>query len=64
MKPLKLKCVLYSDDGKTWRCIRQFYVTDVISQNLLDQSFAGMVLERVDKLEENNDNKSTSGQQV
>jgi len=54
MKPMKLKCVLYTDDGKTWRCIRQFYVTDVVSQVLLDQSFAGMVLERIDKIEEEN----------
>ena len=53
MKPLKLKCVLYTDDGETFLCIRQFYVTDVASQNFREENFAGMKLKRVDKLEEN-----------
>jgi hypothetical protein len=53
MKPLKLKCVLYTDDGETFLCIRQFYVTDVATQVFREENFAGMKLKRVDKMEEN-----------
>ena len=55
MKPLKLKCVLFTDDGKTWHCIRQFYVEDVTSQELLNESFAGMKLQRIDTTEDKHD---------
>jgi len=56
MKPLKLKCVLYTDDGETFLRIRQFYVTDVASQEFREENYAGMKLKRVDKMEEKNDN--------
>ena len=35
MKPLKLKCVLYTDDGETFICIRKFHATDVSSTCLI-----------------------------
>lgn len=62
MTPLKLKCVLYTDDGETWICIRQFYVTDVSTQDFREESFAGMKLKRIDKMEEKNDYRANDGQ--
>jgi hypothetical protein len=62
MKPMKLKCVLYTDDGQIWICIRQFYVTDVSTQDFREESFAGMKLKRIDKTEENNEYCDNEGQ--
>ena len=56
MTPRKLKCVLYTTDGKTWDCIRQFYVEDVTRGELLNESFAGMKLQRIDTTEDKHDN--------
>ena len=55
MKPLKLKCALYTDDGETWICIRQFYASDVATNTIVDDQFAGMKLKRIDNMEERND---------
>ncbi len=57
MKPLKLKCVLYTDDGETWICIRQFYASDLATNVIIDDQFAGMKLKRVDKMEKTDDNE-------
>ena len=51
-KPLKLKCVLLTEDGQNWLVIRQFYVTDLATNNLLDEQFGGMRLKRIDKEDE------------
>lgn len=56
MKALKLKCVLYTDDGETWICIRQFYASDLATNVIIDDQFAGMKLKRVDKMEKTDDN--------
>ena len=40
--PLKLKAVLISDDGgKTWLCVRQYYLTDVTTNRFLDDLIQG-----------------------
>ena len=40
--PLKLKAVLISDDGgKTWLCVRQYYLTDVTANRFLSELMQG-----------------------
>ena len=40
--PLKLKAVLISDDGgKTWLCVRQYYLTDVTANRFLNELMQG-----------------------
>jgi hypothetical protein len=51
MKPLKLKCILLTEDGEKWLCIRQFYATDLITNEFLDVQFQGMKLQISDKQE-------------
>ena len=55
MKALKLKCVLLSEDGENWLVIRQFYASDLATNEFLDEQFQGMKLKIIDKLEEKND---------
>jgi hypothetical protein len=52
MKPLKLKCLLLSEDGQNWLVIRQFYATDLITNEFLDEQFQGMKLKKIDRMEE------------
>jgi hypothetical protein len=54
MKPLKLKCLLLSEDGENWLVIRQFYATDLITNEFLDEQFQGMKLKKIDRMEETN----------
>ncbi|HUU38932.1 MAG TPA: hypothetical protein VMW46_12115 [Candidatus Desulfaltia sp.] len=50
MKPLKLKCMLLSEDGETWIVIRQFYAVDLQSNTILDGlELAGMKLKTISK---------------
>lgn len=52
-KALKLKCVLFTEDGIEWVVIRQFYATDLYTNNLTDDQFAGMhLLKKIDKKDE------------
>jgi hypothetical protein len=53
MKPLKLKCMLLSEDGATWIVIRQYYASDLVTEQFLDEKFTGMKLIRIDKGDEN-----------
>jgi hypothetical protein len=64
MKPLKLKCVLYTDDGEIWICIRQFYASDLVTNVIVEDQFAGMKLKRIDKMEETNVNNINRTGQV
>jgi hypothetical protein len=50
MKPLKLKCMLLTEDGETWLVIRQFYAADLQSNAILDGvELAGMKLKTISK---------------
>lgn len=50
MKPLKLKCLLLSEDGENWIVIRQFYAVDLQSNSILDGlELAGMKLKTISK---------------
>jgi len=50
MKPLKLKCILLSEDGETWLVIRQFYAADLQTNTILDGlELAGMKLRTIVK---------------
>lgn len=40
--PLKLKSIMVSEDGgKTWLLVRQYYLTDVTTNNFLDDLLQG-----------------------
>lgn len=40
--PIKFKAVLVSDDGgKTWTCVRQYYLTDVTANRFLSDLMQG-----------------------
>jgi hypothetical protein len=57
---LKLKCLLLTEDGKNWICIRQYYATDLKTNEFLEQSFQGMRLKTVDEMEEKNGKYSSN----
>ena len=53
---LKLKAILLSHDGgRSWMVGRQYYLTDLESNQLLDESMQGIFLTQ--KLENTNDNQ-------
>jgi len=58
MRPLKLKCVLLTEDGENWLCIRQFYATDLITNAFVEQEFQGMHLKTIDEKDEKNDKRN------
>jgi hypothetical protein len=53
MKPLKLKCMLLSEDGETWLVIRQFYAADLQTNRILEGvELSGMKLKTISKPEQ------------
>jgi len=60
-KALKLKAVLLSHDGgQSWIIGRQYYLTDLDTNLLLDESMQGIFLTQ--KQENTNDNRTNDGQ--
>jgi hypothetical protein len=58
-KALKLKAVLLSHDGgRSWIVGRQYYLTDLATNLLLDESMQGLFLTQ--KQENTNDNRTDS----
>ena len=58
-KTLKLKAVLLSHDGgRSWIVGRQYYLTDLATNLLLDESMQGLFLTQ--KQENTNDNRTDS----
>ena len=58
-KALKLKAMLLSHDGgRSWIVGRQYYLTDLATNLLLDESMQGLFLTQ--KQENTNDNRTDS----
>jgi hypothetical protein len=42
-KSAKFKALLITEDGgETWLCVRQYYLTDLVSGNFMDLSMQGL----------------------
>jgi hypothetical protein len=50
VKSAKLKALLITEDGgETWLCVRQYYLTDLVSGNFMDLTVQGQRFKTIKK---------------